>query len=238
VRVMQASARTDVGLVRSVNEDDYLIGDGVFAVADGLGGHEAGEIASQMAIRMLKEFKPPENGDPAGALAEALEGINRAVYKRSVADPSCEGMGTTLTVLLITGDTAYIGHVGDSRAYLVRDGRLHRLTEDHSIVGELIRMGMLSEPEARAHPQRNLLTRAIGTQPDVEIEVGYCKLGPGDRFLLCTDGLTGAVDDGEILRVMASAQDPRSAVDQLVELAMRGGGHDNITAVAVFLDLP
>lgn len=235
---MQASARTDVGLVRSVNEDDYLIGDGVFAVADGLGGHEAGEIASQMAIRMLKEFKPPENGDPAGALAEALEGINRAVYKRSVADPSCEGMGTTLTVLLITGDTAYIGHVGDSRAYLVRDGRLHRLTEDHSIVGELIRMGMLSEPEARAHPQRNLLTRAIGTQPDVEIEVGYCKLGPGDRFLLCTDGLTGAVDDGEILRVMASAQDPRSAVDQLVELAMRGGGHDNITAVAVFLDLP
>ncbi|HHY33427.1 MAG TPA: Stp1/IreP family PP2C-type Ser/Thr phosphatase [Firmicutes bacterium] len=238
MRVMQASARTDVGLVRSVNEDDYLIGDGVFAVADGLGGHEAGEIASQMAIRMLKEFKPPENGDPAGALAEALEGINRAVYKRSVADPSCEGMGTTLTVLLITGDTAYIGHVGDSRAYLVRDGRLHRLTEDHSIVGELIRMGMLSEPEARAHPQRNLLTRAIGTQPDVEIEVGYCKLGPGDRFLLCTDGLTGAVDDGEILRVMASAQDPRSAVDQLVELAMRGGGHDNITAVAVFLDLP
>lgn len=235
---MQASARTDVGLVRSVNEDDYLIGDGVFAVADGLGGHEAGEIASQMAIRMLKEFKPPENGDPAGALAEALEGINRAVYKRSVADPSCEGMGTTLTVLLITGDTAYIGHVGDSRAYLVRDGRLHRLTEDHSIVGELIRMGMLSEPEARAHPQRNLLTRAIGTQPDVEIEVGYCKLGPGDRFLLCTDGLTGAVDDGEILRVMASAQDPRSAVDQLVELAMRGGGHDNITAVTVFLDLP
>ncbi|MGE5593851.1 MAG: Stp1/IreP family PP2C-type Ser/Thr phosphatase [Betaproteobacteria bacterium] len=235
---MQASARTDVGLVRSVNEDDYLIGDGVFAVADGLGGHEAGEIASQMAIRMLKEFKPPEGGDPGGALAGALEGINRAVYRRSVADPSCEGMGTTLTVLLIVGDTAYIGHVGDSRAYLVRDGRLHRLTEDHSIVGELMRMGMLSEPEARAHPQRNLLTRAIGTQPDVEIEVGYCKLAPSDRFLLCTDGLTGAVDDGEILKVMAAAQDPKSAVDQLVELAMRGGGHDNITAVAVFLDLP
>lgn len=235
---MQASARTDVGLVRSVNEDDYLVGDGIFAVADGLGGHEAGEIASQMAIRILKEFKPPEDGDPGVALAEALEGINLAIYRRSVDDPSCEGMGTTLTVLLIAGDRAYIGHVGDSRAYLVRENKIYRLTEDHSIVGELIRMGMLSEPEARAHPQRNLLTRAIGTQPEVEIEVGYCKLAGHERFLLCTDGLSGAVDDGEILKVMISVSDPKSAVDQLVELAMRGGGHDNITAVAVFLDLP
>ncbi|MGE5573146.1 MAG: Stp1/IreP family PP2C-type Ser/Thr phosphatase [Bacteroidota bacterium] len=236
---MQASARTDVGLVRSLNEDDYLVGDGIFAVADGLGGHEAGEIASQMAIRILKEFKtPPEDDDPGVALTEALERVNRAVYRRSVDDPACEGMGTTLTVLVISGDRAYIGHVGDSRAYLVRDNKIHRLTEDHSIVGELIRMGMLSEPEARAHPQRNFLTRAIGTQPDVEIEVGYCRLGGHDRFLLCTDGLSGAVDDSEILKVMASAEDPKSAVDQLVELAMCGGGRDNITAVAVFLDLP
>ncbi len=235
---MQASARTDVGLVRPMNEDDYLVGDSVFAVADGLGGHEAGEIASRMAVRLLREFRPPEGADPGVALGEALEGINRVVYRRSVDDPGCEGMGTTLTVLFMAGDKAYIGHVGDSRAYLIRDNKVYRLTEDHSIVGELIRMGMLSEPEARAHPQRNFLTRAIGTQPDVDIEVAYCKLAARDRFLLCTDGLSGAVDDSEILRIMTSAPDPKSAVDQLVELAMRGGGRDNITAVAVFLDLP
>ncbi len=235
---MQACARTDVGLVRTLNEDDYLVGEGIFAVADGLGGHEAGEVASRMAVRMLRELSLPQGKDPGSALRDALAEINRAIYQESVKNPNCDGMGTTLTALLIADQTAYIGHVGDSRAYLVREGRIHRLTEDHSIVGELIRMGMLSEAEARVHPDRNLLTRAIGTGPDVEIEVGYLEIAERDRFLLCTDGLFGNVDDDQICRVVATSADPESAVGDLVDLANRGGGQDNATAVAVFLDLP
>lgn len=235
---MQACARTDVGLVRTLNEDDYLVGANIFAVADGLGGHEAGEIASRMAVGMLRGLSFSEGDDPGTALADALTSINQAIYQQSLKDPDCVGMGTTLTVLLVVSDQAYIGHVGDSRAYLIRNDKIHRLTEDHSIVGELIRMGMLSELEARAHPQRNLLTRAIGTDPDVDIEIGYLKTTACDRFLLCTDGLSGSVDDDEVLKIVAKARDPQSAVDELVDLANRSGGRDNITAVAVFLDLP
>ncbi len=234
---MHASARTDIGLVRRLNEDDYLVGDGIFAVADGLGGHEAGEVASRMAVRMLKELVVPDGADPGETLAEALSAINRAIYHESLRDPDCAGMGTTLTVLLISGGRAYIGHVGDSRAYLVRDGKIHRLTTDHSIVGELVRMGMLTEPEAKVHPQRNLLTRAIGTQPSVEAEVSYLELAERDRFLLCTDGLCGFVDDEDIRTTVSGAADPETAVDQLIKMANDGGGQDNVTAVAVFLDL-
>jgi hypothetical protein len=171
VDYMEASARTDVGLVRAVNEDNYLLSDVLFAVADGLGGHEAGEIASKMAVNMLEEYLLSSESDPAKRLREAFTGINAAIYQRSMSDESCKGMGTTLTALLIQDGTAYIGHVGDSRAYLVRKNVIYQLTEDHSVVGELVRMGMLTKSEAKVHPQRNLLTRAMGTLPTVDMEI-------------------------------------------------------------------
>ncbi|NLJ61033.1 MAG: Stp1/IreP family PP2C-type Ser/Thr phosphatase [Firmicutes bacterium] len=233
---MEASARTDVGLVRAVNEDNYLLGDVLFAVADGLGGHEAGEIASKMAVNMLEEYSLSSEGNPADRLREAFREINAAIYRRSTGDQSCEGMGTTLTALLIQDGTAYIGHVGDSRAYLVRNDVMYQLTEDHSVVSELVRMGMLTKSEAKVHPQRNLLTRAMGTLPTVDIEVVDTKVEPGDRYILCTDGLSGAIEDSRILDVVVSEKTPPAVVDELINLANQNGGYDNVTVVAVFID--
>ncbi len=232
---MEASARTDVGLVRAVNEDNYLLSDVLFAVADGLGGHEAGEIASKMAVNMLEEYLLSSEGDPAKRLREAFTGINAAIYQRSMSDESCKGMGTTLTALLIQDGTAYIGHVGDSRAYLVRKNVIYQLTEDHSVVGELVRMGMLTKSVAKVHPQRNLLTRAMGTLPTVDMEIVDSKVEPGDRFILCTDGLSGAIEDSGILDVVMSQQAPPAVVDELITLANQNGGFDNVTVVAVFV---
>ncbi|HXL04233.1 MAG TPA: Stp1/IreP family PP2C-type Ser/Thr phosphatase [Bacillota bacterium] len=233
---MKASARTDVGLVRTVNEDNYLLGDVLFAVADGLGGHEAGEIASKMAVNMLKEHPLSDERDPANRLREAFTRINAAIYQRSISDQSCRGMGTTLTALLIHDGTAYIGHVGDSRAYLVRNDVIYQLTEDHSVVGELVKMGMLTKSEAKVHPQRNLLTRAMGILPTVDIEVVEAKVEPGDRYILCTDGLSGAIDDSGILDVVMSHQEaPEKVVDELIAMANQNGGYDNVTVVAVFI---
>jgi len=233
---MKASARTDVGLVRTVNEDNYLLGDVLFAVADGLGGHEAGEIASKMAVNMLKEHPLSDERDPANRLREAFTRINAAIYQRSISDQSCRGMGTTLTALLIHDGTAYIGHVGDSRAYLARNDVIYQLTEDHSVVGELVKMGMLTKSEAKVHPQRNLLTRAMGILPTVDIEVVEAKVEPGDRYILCTDGLSGAIDDSGILDVVMSHQEaPEKVVDELIAMANQNGGYDNVTVVAVFI---
>ena len=232
---MEASARTDVGLVRAVNEDNYLLSDVLFAVADGLGGHEAGEIASKMAVNMLEEYLLSYESDPANRLREVFTGINAAIYRRSTSDESCKGMGTTLTALLIQDGTAYIGHVGDSRIYLVRKDVIYQLTEDHSVVGELVRMGMLTKSEAKVHPQRNLLTRAIGTLATVDMEIVDSKVEPGDRFILCTDGLSGAIEDSKILDVVLSRQAPSAVVDDLITLANQNGGYDNVTVVAVFV---
>lgn len=232
---MEASARTDVGLVRAVNEDNYLLSDVLFAVADGLGGHEAGEIASEMAVSMLEEYLLSCERDPASKLREAFTRINDAIYRRSISDESCKGMGTTLSALLIQDGTAYIGHVGDSRVYLVRKNVIYQLTEDHSVVGELLRMGMLTKSEAKVHPQRNLLTRAMGTLPTVDMEIVDSKVEPGDRFVLCTDGLSGAIEDSKILDVVVSRQAPPAVVDELITLANQNGGYDNVTVVAVFV---
>lgn len=232
---MEASARTHVGLVRATNEDNYLLGNGLFAVADGLGGHEAGEIASKIAVDMLKESSLYVERDPVNGLREAFVKINSEIYQHSTTHENCKGMGTTLTALVIRDGIAYIGHVGDSRAYLVRDNVIYQLTEDHSVVGELVRMGMLTEKEARVHPQRNLLTQAIGTVPAISVKVVDTKVEPGDRYVLCTDGLTGAIDNSTILRVVGSAPYPRLAADELVDLANQNGGHDNVTVVAIFV---
>ncbi|MBA3383797.1 MAG: Stp1/IreP family PP2C-type Ser/Thr phosphatase [Actinobacteria bacterium] len=216
---------TDPGRRRRRNEDSYVIDPPLFAVADGIGGAQAGEVASKLAAGAVKEH---------GADVESLvQEANRRVHQRSLEDPNMSGMGTTLTVAAVADGTISIGHVGDSRAYLVRDGNLEQLTEDHSLVGELMRTGKLSAEEAGSHPQRSMITRALGTDPNVDVDIFSVEPRVGDLFLLCSDGLTSMVDDREILRLIGEKRgDLKDLVKALIKAANKGGGEDNITVVA------
>ena len=224
---------SDTGRKRRRNEDNYVVTPPLFAVADGMGGAQAGEVASKLAASTL------EGGEDAGALsgvervAALIQEANRRVYERSTSDPAASGMGTTMTVAVVEGMTVVIGHVGDSRAYLVREGRMEQLTEDHSLVNELLKSGKLSPEEAHVHPQRSVITRAVGTDPDVDADAFTIDAHDGDVFLLCSDGLTDMVEDEDILELVAKHRDDLDrAVKSLVAAANRGGGEDNITAVA------
>jgi PPM family protein phosphatase len=223
---------TDPGRKRRRNEDDYVVAPPLFAVADGMGGAQAGEVASKLAAAALEETDPGQlHGEER--VAELIQEANRRVYERSNEDPSASGMGTTMTVALVEGEHVAIGHVGDSRAYLVRDGRLEQLTEDHSLVNELMKSGKLSPEEAETHPQRSVITRALGTDPDVDVDTFTVDAQPGDVFLICSDGLSTMVGDQEILDVVERHRDDLDrAARQLVQEANRGGGEDNITVVA------
>jgi serine/threonine protein phosphatase PrpC len=216
---------SDPGRRRRRNEDSYVVQPPLFAVADGMGGAQAGEVASKLAAAAVKDGAR----DVEGLIQEA----NRRVHQRSLEDPKASGMGTTLTVASVEDRTVLIGHVGDSRAYLVRDGALEQLTEDHSLVGELMRSGKLSAEEAEQHPQRSMITRALGTDPDVDVDVFPIEPRPGDLFLLCSDGLTTMVGDGEILRLVEEKRsDLQALVKALIKAANKGGGEDNITVIA------
>jgi serine/threonine protein phosphatase PrpC len=216
---------TDPGRRRRRNEDSYVIDPPLFAVADGMGGAQAGEVASKLAAGAVKE----RGADVEGLVQEA----NRRVHQRSLEDPNTSGMGTTLTVAAIEDGVVSIGHVGDSRAYLVRDGTLEQLTEDHSLVGELMRTGKLSAEEAETHPQRSMITRALGTDPNVDVDIFSVDPRDGDLFLLCSDGLTSMVDDREILRLVGEKRgDLDDLVKALIKAANKGGGEDNITVIA------
>ena len=216
---------TDPGRRRRRNEDSYVIDPPLFAVADGMGGAQAGEVASKLAAGAVKE---------RGADVESLvQEANRRVHQRSLEDPNTSGMGTTLTVAAVEDGVVSIGHVGDSRAYLVRDGSLEQLTEDHSLVGELMRTGKLSAEEAETHPQRSMITRALGTDPNVDVDLFSVDPRDGDLFLLCSDGLTSMVDDKEILRLVGEKRgDLDDLVKALIKAANKGGGEDNITVIA------
>ena len=216
---------TDPGRRRRRNEDSYVIDPPLFAVADGMGGAQAGEVASKLAAGAVKEH---------GADVESLiQEANRRVHQRSLEDPNTTGMGTTLTVAAVEDGVVSIGHVGDSRAYLVRDGSLEQLTEDHSLVGELMRTGKLSAEEAVSHPQRSMITRALGTDPNVDVDLFSVEPRDGDLFLLCSDGLTSMVNDREILRLVGEKRgDLQELVKSLIKAANKGGGEDNITVVA------
>ena len=223
---------TDPGRKRRRNEDAYVIEPPLFAVADGMGGAQAGEVASQLAASALRGANADEPGglERVGAL---IQQANRLIYDRASTDPTASGMGTTLTVALVEGMTVAIGHVGDSRAYLVRDEQMEQLTEDHSLVNELLKTGKLSEEEAQVHPQRSVITRAVGTDPDVDVDGFTIEAEEGDVFLICSDGLSDMVEDEEILELVHSNRDDLDkAVKSLVTAANRGGGEDNITAVA------
>ena len=224
-------AATDVGRVRDGNEDAYLVDDamGLVAVADGMGGHRAGEVASATALEALRAAIT--GGRP---LRESIEDANEAVYTKSLTDTSLRGMGTTLTAgTLVAGDTVLVGHVGDSRAYLLHDGELRQVTDDHSLVEELVREGRLTADEAAVHPQRSIITRALGVDASVEVDVYPVELVPGDRLLLCSDGLTGMVPEDEILRVVTESENVEAACQQLIDEANERGGLDNITAILV-----
>jgi protein phosphatase len=225
VRIARYAGDSDPGRRRRRNEDSFVTQPPLFAVADGMGGAQAGEVASRLAAGAVKE---------SGAdLEHLIQEANRRVHQRSLEDPNASGMGTTLTVAAVEDELVRIGHVGDSRAYLVRDGQLEQLTEDHSLVAELMRSGKLSAEEAVSHPQRSVITRALGTDPDVDVDTFAVEPRAGDLFLLCSDGLTTMVDDQTILSVVEERRaDLDKLVRSLIKAANKGGGEDNITVVA------
>jgi serine/threonine protein phosphatase PrpC len=229
-------AATDVGLVRPGNEDSYFRGTTVVALADGLGGHQAGEVASAIAIEPVAEldkrrFATPE--EAREALVAAIEAGNQAVIAKAVSDSAYWGMGTTMTAGAIAGERwLQLAHVGDSRAYLLHAGQLRQLTNDHTIVAELMRQGRLTPTEAAHHPERSVLTRAVGLDPGLEVDTPPpLELERGDQLLLCSDGLTDPVSEDQIAEVLRTHGDGQAACQALLEAAKAAGGPDNITVV-------
>jgi serine/threonine protein phosphatase PrpC len=231
VKLGSYASRTDPGRKRRHNEDSFVVQPPLFAIADGMGGAQAGEIASALAADALSESKA--NGGGESRVTELIQEANRRVHERASTDPSTSGMGTTMTVALIESDgSVTIGHVGDSRAYRLRDGALEQITDDHSLVAELVRRGELSPAEAEVHPQRSVITRALGTDPDVDVDAFSVRPEPGDVYLLCSDGLSDMVPGAAIEEIMREHRgDLDAAARSLVRAANRGGGDDNITAV-------
>ena len=230
IGLAQHAVATDPGKRRRRNEDAYVVEPPLFAVADGMGGAQAGEIAARIAASVLRDGSPGTTGEEA--VVALIKEANRRVFEAAASDEARAGMGTTITAALVENDTVQIGHVGDSRAYRIRDGRLEQLTEDHSLVAELVRSGKLSPEEADTHPQRSVITRTVGTDPDVDVDTFSVEARLGDLFMLCSDGLTTMVDDETILRLV---ERNRSNLDKaaraLVDAANKGGGEDNITIV-------
>jgi len=224
-------ARSDVGRGRPDNEDSLLVDreHHLYAVADGMGGHRAGEVASATAIETLKSAYA--GGRP---LDQAVEAANAAVFSKAADDAALRGMGTTLTAVAVEdGHTAVLGHVGDSRAYLMRDGTVTQVTDDHSLVEQLVREGRLSPEEAHHHPQRAIITRALGVDAQVDVDIYRVDLQPGDRLLICSDGLTNMLSDETIGMTLGRHADPQQAADTLVDMANQAGGDDNITVVVL-----
>lgn len=231
VAVVDHAGVTQTGNVRRSNEDSFLIAEPLFVVADGMGGAQAGEIASRMAADEFEQLDAAgEDGEQA--LREVIQHANRRINQRARSDPGLAGMGTTVTAALVSprGRVAF-ANVGDSRAYLLRAGELRRLSEDHSLVGELVRAGELSEADAERHPQRSVITRALGTDGDVQVDTFTVDGLPGDVVLLCTDGLNTMVDEPTIGRLLAAGSSAEQTARELVRAALRGGGEDNVTAI-------
>ena len=219
MRLGRSVGKTDPGRRRHRNEDHFVCEPPLFAVADGMGGAQAGEVASGLAAAVLEEADGEERGEQR--VTSLIQEANRRVFQRSSEDLTASGMGTTMTVALVdmSEGTIAVGHVGDSRAYRVRGGELEQLTEDHSLVGELLRSGKLSPEEAETHPQRSVITRALGTEPDVDVDAFTVPVASGDLFLLCSDGLSSMVSDREILAVLEDADDLDEAAAALIDAA-------------------
>jgi serine/threonine protein phosphatase PrpC len=228
----RVGSRTDIGRARQRNEDSLLVRDPLYAVADGIGGHRGGDVASHLAIETLEQAEPTADLSADG-IVQRIKEANRRIVERGEADRALRGMGTTMTALIATDDKAHLAHVGDSRAYLLRDGAFQQLSEDHTLVQRMVRDGKISPDEAFGHPQRSILTRALGSEDSVDVDVLTLDLHEGDRLLLCTDGLSGLVQPEEIQAVLEEEPDPQRACNLLVEAANEAGGDDNITVIIV-----
>lgn len=240
---------SDVGLKRSHNEDNYLINEelGLFVVADGMGGHAGGEYASAIAVNTVEEivtamevgYDDVEQDDPVEVarhrLSHAIRLAGRRIFEKAKEQPEFHGMGTTAVVLLVEQGNAFIAHVGDSRLYLARDGRIEQMTEDHSLIAEKVRHGLLTPEEAKNHRMRNVITRSLGYQEEVEVDLQVHAVRKGDRFLLCSDGLSGHVTEDEMLAHLTKFG-PQQAARRLIGLACDRGGDDNITTIVAAVE--
>ncbi|MGH2729676.1 MAG: Stp1/IreP family PP2C-type Ser/Thr phosphatase [Actinomycetota bacterium] len=225
-------AKSDVGRLRDGNEDSYMVDDPFFVVADGMGGHLAGDVASSTAIEVIKSKTDPAAQEPSD-VANLLRAANSMIWDKAQSDPSLRGMGTTCTLLSFADTRARIAHVGDSRAYLYRDGTLAQLTEDHTLVGRMVKEGRLRPEDAEHHPQRSIITRALGVDSDVLVDTMTLDVRVGDRLLLCSDGLSSMVDASTIAAILGAERDPQIAAERLVDAANEAGGEDNITVIVV-----
>jgi serine/threonine protein phosphatase PrpC len=236
LRIDDQATRTDTGRQRNANEDSLFTRSALFVVADGMGGAQAGEVASKTAAESFDRELPA--APPERILRETIEAANRTIHERARNDPDLAGMGTTITAAIVDSESeeVAIGHVGDSRAYRLRGGRLERLTRDHSLVEEMRRKGQLTDAQAAEHPQRSIITRALGPEPEVEVDLQTVPAQAGDVFLICSDGLTTMLGDEQIGQLLDRATSMQSAVRALVDEANRAGGRDNITVVAFRLE--
>jgi PPM family protein phosphatase len=236
LRIDDQAFRSDTGRQRNANEDSFFVRAPIFVVADGMGGAQAGEVASKTAADAFDIDLP--DGSPERVLRQTIATANRNIHDLARADPSRAGMGTTLTAVIVNArsEEVAIGHVGDSRAYRLRAGRLEQLTRDHSLVEEMRRKGQITDAQAQDHPQRSIITRALGPEAEVEPDVQTVPAGPGDVFLICSDGLTTMLSEEQIAKLLAGATSMDAAVRALIDEANRAGGRDNITALAFRLE--
>lgn len=230
---MISAARTHIGKVRASNQDAILVcpgKHGIFGVADGMGGHKAGDVASRIAVEVTE--KALKNTHPSAVLLRsAIQEANLAIYREQQRNPDFSGMGTTMTVIWEDDDRVLLGHVGDSRAYRVREKTIRQISLDHSMVAEMVRRGVLTEEEARVHPYRNIITRALGTDETVDVDVEELDKRTGDLYLLCSDGLSEYIQDEGMLHILRKHPSLEEAADTLLQLALEGGGRDNISVV-------
>ena len=233
---MLAFAQSDIGMVRKTNEDSYVFSPPhLFVVADGMGGHVAGEIASNLGASTIQEYikKSEQPSDWEQTLKEAIIQANAIIYQMSQSKSECLGMGTTVTAVYADSTEICWSHVGDSRLYLIRENELNQITSDHSLVWELMQSGSITSAEAQVHPHRNILTRAVGTSDIICVDSGKFSWQPGDSLLLCTDGLTNMLSEETILQICSQLDNPQTIVNTLVEQARQAGGYDNITAILI-----
>ena len=235
LRIAEHFHDSDLGRQRQGNEDNLFVRAPLFVVADGMGGAQAGEVASEIAVRQF-EGGLPDGRDPGEALVELIQAANARIHDEARADAQRAGMGTTLTAAYVAGDTVVVAHVGDSRCYLLRDGDLIRLTRDHSLVGELVARGKLTEAQAEAHPQRSVITRALGAGADVEVDLEAFPARAGDLFLVCSDGLTGMVHEPQLKPLLQRSGSLEQIGRSLIAAANEAGGRDNITVILFRLE--
>lgn len=234
---MKYSSRSSIGLIRKQNEDSFCINEdlNLIAVADGMGGHQAGEVASSMAVKAfegyLLEHREAFDVNPQDTMLTAMQEANRIIYETARDNRSQNGMGTTLTVVVLDGGNLFLAHIGDSRAYLIQNQNIRQITQDHSLVNEMVKNGSLTEEQASRHPQKNILTRALGTSPEVITDLAQIKIKKHDLIILCSDGLTNLVNREEILEFAGQENDLDRFAEILVDKAIERGGFDNVTVV-------